>query len=342
MIDVKNLKGGEIISTPILSDNGSILIPEGTELKKEYIDLLLALNIQKIDIKENSNYLKENILISPEKRAYFVDRIQKVLEQHVYTQKNSLKEIQTIADEIINYVNSEISSGHIYEYPLRKSNLYEHSFMVCLVSLIIAKKMNLSEVEMKKIAEAALLHDIGIRYITVPFENKNVEQMNASDAFEFKKHTVLGYSALEHEEWITRDVKDILLMHHEKIDGSGFPMKRRDLSLNCKIIQICDVFNSMLSGTEAKSRPMEDAFQEFERMKGIKYDEICLDYLFQCISRYPIGAKVITNRMESGIVIEQTDNSERPIIMSTEKKSIEPHIIDTSKESGVWITGLVH
>ncbi len=47
--------------------------------------------------------------------------------------------------------------------------------------------------------------------------------MIPEDALEYKKHTIYGYSSIQEEEWLTDVVKEIILLHHEQIDGNGFP-----------------------------------------------------------------------------------------------------------------------
>ena len=75
-----------------------------------------------------------------------------------------------------------------------------------------------------------LLHDLGLRYITVSYINLDMEKRLASEVFEFKKHTIQAYSALEGEAWIGSNAKRMILSHHERKGRVRFssPEKRAE------------------------------------------------------------------------------------------------------------------
>ena len=59
--------------------------------------------------------------------------------------------------------------------------------------------------------------------IKTPYMNTNETYMNTKDAIEYKKHTIFGYSSVQDEDWIPDIAKEIILLHHERIDGKGYP-----------------------------------------------------------------------------------------------------------------------
>ena len=155
--------------------------------------------------------------------------------------------------------------------------------MVTLMSLMIAKKMEL-DIEMKyDIAVGCLLHDIGIRYITIPYENINMEEQDPAHVFEYKKHTILGYSALEEETWIPEISRKMILSHHERIDGSGFPLRQKNRETACRIIQVCDAFDGMISGMECVRTNVPTACEKMKERAGICFDEEIVQMLFSMI-----------------------------------------------------------
>ena len=124
--------------------------------------------------------------------------------------------------------------------------------MVTFLSIAVARKLKLSEEVIKTIALGCLLHDLGLRYITVPYINYAPEKSTVTEAFEFKKHSILAYTALEREQWLNEISKKMILSHHEKKNGSGFPLRQKTKEVECNILQVCDVFDCMVSGMECK------------------------------------------------------------------------------------------
>ena len=84
----------------------------------------------------------------------------------------------------------------------------------------------MTERQVHNVALGAILHDIGLKYIRVPYENISIEDMNYRDLLEYKKHTIYGYSSVEKEEWLSDTAKEIILLHHENVKGTGFPFQQ--------------------------------------------------------------------------------------------------------------------
>lgn len=322
-ISIDAIKEGEILAEPVMNRERNVLIPSGSVLKKEYIPLLKSFGITTLKVEDPyASYEVPNPIISPVKLQRLVSKARNKIENHIYhLGSTSLKEFEILATEIVRDINT-IPEDTVFDMEQRTPDLYEHTVMVTLLSVMIAKKMNLSKRKQYNIAIGCLLHDIGIRYITVPYENRDIISYDVAEAFEYKKHTILGYSAVEDEEWIPDISRKMILMHHEKSDGSGFPMHQRTKEIECKIIQICDAFDCMISGMECNRTYVCKAVENLIQQSGKLYDETIVNCLISSIAKYPVGTTVKTNEKEQGIVISQTKDPLKPIIM----------IIDEGKE----------
>ena len=244
---VSELCGNEILAEPVLTDEKMILISRGSRLKKEYVPLIRSLGIDTLMVEDPyENYEMPSRIIDYSVFGKFVERVQRVMENHIYHKNKSLREFEVIANEVVKEV-SKIPENIIIDINARIVNLYEHTVMVTLVSVFVARLLHLDQVRQYNIAVGALLHDLGLRYITTGYVNRDWEKEDPIEAFEYKKHTILGYSALDEESWIPEVSKKMVLFHHERLDGSGFPMRRRDFAMECRIIQACDAFD-LLSG----------------------------------------------------------------------------------------------
>lgn len=112
------------------------------------------------------------------------------------------------------------------------------------------------------------------------------------------------------------------MSHHECIDGSGFPLRKKDLSLVNKIVGVCDTFDEMICGITKKQIKVYEAVEYLKAMKGIKFDSEVVDNLLSFTAVYPAGSHVITNSGELAVVVAQNkDFQDRPIIKIIKDKN---------------------
>ena len=313
---VSKLIGGEILAEAILTREKEILIPTGTELKSEYIPLIQSLEIESLMLEDPyEDYEKPHFIIQENSIKKYTESVRKLMEGHIYHENDkSLKIFEVIANDIVKEINSSTADA-ILDMKERSSNLYEHTIMVTLLSVLVGKKLKLDEQRLYNLALGCLLHDIGLRYITIPYEGRDLTTVEPAEMFEYKKHTILGYSALQDEKWIPQISRKMILSHHENMEGTGFPMKQKYKETECRIIQACDAFDCYISGMECKRMSVQEALDIIIGNAGKKYDKAVVDNLVSTVAKYPVGTTVKTNVEERGVVISQTVDPENPIIM---------------------------
>lgn len=317
---VTALKGGEKLAEPVITEEKEVLISKGTILKPEYLDLISFLGIDTVCVEDP--YLEEeepHEIVSREKREEYVSRVQKILENHIYQGKDSLEKIKPLADDIVADLLLA-DENMVIDMEERNANLYEHTIMVTLLSVMVARKLGLGEESLHQIALGCLLHDLGLRYITVPYTNYEIEKSSAAEAFEYRKHTILAYSALENEAWLDPLSRKMVLSHHERKDGSGFPLKQKIKDIGCTILQVCDALDCSLSGIECKRAGIQQTLEYLVETSDILYEKKVVKVIQKFIARYPVGTRVRLNTGEIGIVITQSDNSIRPVIGILDKR----------------------
>jgi putative nucleotidyltransferase with HDIG domain len=206
-----------------------------------------------------------------------------------------------------------IKENTVVDMNERTANLYEHTVMVALMSVSIARRMGIERQKQYNIVLGCLLHDIGLRYITTNY--MDWDGVDPLEAFEFKKHTLLGYSALDEEKWIPDISRKMVLFHHERIDGSGFPMRRKNRELEVRIIQVCDAFDSAISGIECQRISIQKALLQIQKEAGKKFDAKVVDVLLSMIAYYPVGTTVRLDNHAEAVVVSQTLDPKNPVIM---------------------------
>ena len=148
-----------------------------------------------------------------------------------------------------------------------------HQNRVALFSGAIAKALGYADDEVEQIKMAAMIHDIGKIYIPVEFLNKPGE-LNASEWNIIKMHARIGHDILESIKF-PFPLHKIVLQHHERINGSGYPdgLKGSEILIQARIIAVADVVEAI-----AHHRPhrpangLEKAILELEDGRGIEYD----------------------------------------------------------------------
>lgn len=319
-IKVNNLKGNEVLAKHVLSATGIELIAAGTVIKEEYIEKMKILQIEEVFIEENDISKKEegfNLLTEVVKEESIVI-VKNVLEKHIYKNTSDLDELCQVADDIINNVMSEEEiMSQVTNIRETKRDLYSHSLNVCALSTVLALKIGYSKEQVADIAKGSLLHDIGLRYVVTPYENVNIEGLPAKSQSEIKKHVIYGYDSIKDVLWLNETSKNIVLLHHERNNGTGYPFKNYAASISdpIKIVAVCDTFDSLIGGMGYESMKVHEAVEYMKQKSVSELDENYVEILLRMVAMYPIGIKVKTNEGEIGVVIKQNKtNIERPII----------------------------
>lgn len=315
---IDELRGGEVLAEPIEAQN--ITLPRGTVIKTEYVPLIMSMGIQTIMIEDSYKDFEEpSLIIEASNFDDYVERIRKIMERHIYQSNNSLREFEMIANEVIKEFD-EIPEDIVFDIPERSFDLYEHTMMVTLLSVFIGKRLQLDRKRLYNLALGTLLHDIGIRYITVTCESVDFKEMDPVAVFELKKHTILGYSALDGENWIPDISRKMILSHHERIDGTGYPMRQKNKEIECRIIQVCDAFDCCITGMECKRIPLEETLAMLQECAGTSFDKKIVEELLKVVAPYPVGTILKMDEEKRGVVIRQSADRNKPVIMMIDEE----------------------
>ena len=150
---------------------------------------------------------------------------------------------------------------------------YGHSERVTEYALAIARRMDVSENEIKNIKYAAALHDIGKIGIARKILNKP-GTLSDEEFVYIKTHPQLGDSIIEPVAFLEAP-RNIILHHHERFDGQGYPdgLRGDEIELGARILAVADAFEAMMSDRPyRKSLPLEEALGELESNSGGQFD----------------------------------------------------------------------
>ena len=323
---IEELVGNEVVAKPLMTWDYQIILPVGAVIRPEYIQKLKELGVIDVWIKDsNSTQTNEIVILKDEVKTSVKQKVKDILERHTYHNNEELSELSSTAEDIItNILEEEKVVEQVFDIRQRSADLYEHSVSVCSMAILTALKLNLDKERINEIGVGCLLHDIGLRYETVEFTNVDIEKLHSSDTAEYKKHPVYGYNALRNENWLSENSLSIVLFHHERLDGSGFPIKNKDISLECRIVSVCDAFDEMICGIGCERTKVHEAVEYLKTFKNTKFDGKIVDVFLSFTAVYPTGTHVVTNEGEVGVVICQNrEFQNRPVLRILQDKNGE-------------------
>ena len=139
--------------------------------------------------------------------------------------------------------------------------------------LELGRRFGLSDLEMSQLSLLCLLHDIG--KIGIPLEILNKPGRLTPEEWEvLKSHTEKGYQ-IAISSWELRDIADMILYHHERWDGKGYPkgLEGEDIPLLSRIISVVDSYDAMINNRSyRRAISTEEAKAEMRRCSGTQFD----------------------------------------------------------------------
>jgi putative nucleotidyltransferase with HDIG domain len=159
-----------------------------------------------------------------------------------------------------------------------------HSQNMAAISSQLARRMGRSEQESQEIYWAALLHDIGKIGVEDRILRKP-DRLNADEWQVIKKHPEIGAKIVQGMTGLDA-VAPLILCHHERMDGSGYPkgLKGEQIPFGARIIAVVDSFSAIIEGRVYQpKRAVQDAIDELVSKRGSQFDSDVVDNLILMI-----------------------------------------------------------
>jgi putative nucleotidyltransferase with HDIG domain len=171
---------------------------------------------------------------------------------------------QIAADGLVRWINA---------VRMHHSQTYQHSLLITGIAVGFGRQLGFSSTDRKKLAIAGLIHDVGKARIPVAILEK-LGPLDTDEQATMKQHPELGFAALKSVEGMHSEMLDMVLHHHEYLDGSGYPhgLRAGALSDLVRLMTIADIFGALIERRPYKV-PMssEAAYNTLEGM-GAKLD----------------------------------------------------------------------
>ena len=237
----------------------SLYVHEGDH--SQYKKFLLQNNVKELGNRVNLTNRVDAIYKNASKALNDLFENPEILSNY----KESKKVVNDLVDTVL---DEDFAIKSLMEIATHDYYTHTHSINVSIYALSLGNFINLSNVELEELGEAALLHDLGKSKIDKNIINKN-GALTLDEFKQMKKHPVLGVSIGLKLGIKNKKILEGIKFHHEKMDGSGYPsgLYKEEIPIYAKIIGICDIFDALTS-----ERSYKKAMTSYEALKLMKTD----------------------------------------------------------------------
>lgn len=345
-ISVDKITTGMRLSKPINLIDGRMLLSKGMPLKESYIDKLKNLGVYQVYIDDEiSGDLYIEDVISEETRFHARVQVKKLMEDILSGGAIDLYPIgdtvNRIIDELIYNKNITVNLDDVRSVD---DYTFAHSVNVGVLSIITGINLGYNQTRIKELGIGALLHDIG--KTKVPNEIiKKPGFLDYLEMEEMKRHTEYGHGILKFFPEIGYTSRFVVLAHHERCDGSGYPLglKGEETHEFVKVVAVADVFDALTSDRIYRQRVgRQEAVDYITSMAGKLFDCDIVKAFISSVPVYPIGTIVELSTGQKAIVLDNNkDFPTRPKVRIIEdgkrSKEQKSDVIDLLKMNNIMV-----
>lgn len=175
----------------------------------------------------------------------------------------TVKNYITVRNKIYNDLDKEIEKANFFsELKLLGEYTKCHDLNVAILASAFGKKYGLKNEEIQELILAALLHDIGKKYLPEKLLSK--QTLTWKEKMQLESHTKIGYDVIKNHLKLPEKIAVVALHHHERVDGSGYPDKisEESIDLFSQIVGLCSFFDNLtFNKTEVKVKNVHEALR---------------------------------------------------------------------------------
>ena len=215
-----------------------------------------------------------NVVETLSKGDSFTSNSYELAENYYFVSKKNLKLLIFTTNIAYAELYDSINKFHNASLKCQEKDMYTHlhNQRVGILSMMIAKKIGLSKERLESLRVASLFHDIG-KVFTPSEILLKPGKLTDSEYEIMKKHVLHSYDMTK--DFIDKDVCKILVQHHERLNGAGYPygLFEKDISIEAKILAIADSYDAMTSDRPYRKALSPDfAIKELINYIDIHYD----------------------------------------------------------------------
>ena len=362
VIFVFDAEVGMTLAKDVITPNGHILVKKDTVLDWDLISNISNHHVLEIKVYVNNDttYSDVPFLQESEETVKYYDNIRQSETFKNFEEEfvNSVSEVKEELENVINF-NKDINTSKLLEGPLKllksiPNNLqlldmihsirqyddltYVHCVSVSLLASTIGRWLNYNEEKIRLLALAGIVHDVGKLQIPIEILTKP-GRLTDNEYTIMKKHVNLGYEALKNQN-IDQRIKEAVLLHHERCDGSGYPfgLKNEMLPLEAKIITVADVYDAMTANRVYRKAICPFSVVDIMYKESFsKYDPtVAITFLRNIVTSYIHTDVRLSDGSVGKVILVNENDLSRPTVL------VGKRLIDLSRETNLEIVALIN
>jgi len=330
---IEDVEAGMELSSSLVDESGKFALGDGTVLSASLIQRLKGWGIEYVDIREMIDS-KNTATVSMTKLQQGLSKeynetvgiVKKSFETIRFFKQVPVKEMQELADNAVGtFINTSGILNHLHVVHRKDDYTFHHSINVAVLCGVIGRWLGYKGEEFKNLILAGLLHDIGKTQVTLQILRKP-GALTDSEMDTMKLHTTYGYNILKDLD-LPQGVLYAILQHHEREDGSGYPLKFTGDKIHpfAKIVAIADIYDAMTS--DKVYRKKSTPFQAVDTIAQNMYDKldpkICTVFLNN-VRDYFVGNVVeLSDGREAEVVFIGKFVATRPVVRTQQGEFID-------------------
>jgi HD-GYP domain-containing protein (c-di-GMP phosphodiesterase class II) len=340
-VSPSQLVAGCILLRDVMGKTNRPIIPHKTVLTEEHITILHRFLVNQVEVSERlengaiyrpgekveQEPVEENItetnpqvstLTFKDHYIYVVESYKKLFDSWKNNIPINNLEIRNLILPLLERMDEITSAVYtLHHFATKQDYFYHHSVSVSILSAFLGKKMGYPKGEWFQIGLAGLLSDAGMAKLG-DFAFHKEGTLTNEEKLEIRQHPTFSYRMVEHITSIPYTVKLAVLQHHERIDGSGYPLgiSNEKIHRYARIIAVSDIYHAMTC--ERSYRKKQSPFKVIEELQKDQFSKIdprVVQVFVGAIANFSIGTKVLLSNDQVGeIVFIEQNNPTRPIV----------------------------
>ena len=345
-VPIKYIREGMILGKTLYGDNAEVLLRREAPIFLSYVKVLIHLGYSGLYIKDE---LSEDItitdVVSEELKMKTIKSVKNLMQSDIKKEeiRPAIKAIERLVGNIVDEISgNEDTMVNMIDLRVASEYTFYHSVNVCVLSIVLGMALKLGKEDLYLLGTSSLLHDMGKIYTP----NKILDKPGKLNYEEFeiiKQHSEDGYKYVKENLDINSKVYMGIYEHHERYDGTGYPLNLsgENISLFGRIIAIVDVYDALISDRPYRKGVLpSEGIEYIMGFCGNMFDKHLVETFFTKVPAYPIGTCVTLSNNLIGLVVENYSCCcLRPSVrvIKDGNKLVTPYLINL-KESNYNVT----
>lgn len=330
---IDEIEPGMELSGSLVTENGKFALGEGTLLTPNLIERLRGWGVEYVEVKIAGEVKeKEPVRLTAQQKAVSdnyndtVTTLKRSFETVRFFKQVPLKEMTELANTNIEpFINTSGALNHLLVVHRKDDYTFHHSINVSILCGILGRWLGYRGQELQELVMAGLLHDIGKTQIPLEILRKP-STLTEAEMEVMRLHTTRGYNLVK-EMNLPPTVSFAILQHHEREDGSGYPLKVTGEKIHpvAKIVAVADIYDAITS--ETVYRRKRTPFAAVDALVKDMYDKldpnICTVFLNNVRDYFVGNIVALSDGREAEVVYLGQFPSARPVVKTEDGEFID-------------------